>query len=262
MNSEEANAYPKHTYRMTGAGLENACKWSIKDEGKGACPHRKEVRDHDMKIKNDITDCIGRTPMVRINNITAQEGIKCEVLAKCEFLNPGGSVKDRIGRRMIVDALDKGILKKGDIIVEPTSGNTGIGLSLTAAAKGFNMIITLPEKMSQEKRDVLKALGAEIVRTPNEYAFDHAESHIGWAVKFSETLENCHLLDQYKNPGNPMAHYEETGQEIWDQCGGKLDYMFLGAGTGGTLSGISRKLKELNPNIKIIGIDPLGSILA
>ena len=256
--------YPKHTYRMVGPGLEKVCPF---DPSKGpidwsTCPHPREVRDHTKKIKDDITDCVGNTPLVRVNNITAIEGIKCELLAKCEFLNPGGSVKDRIGRRMVVDAINSGRIKKGDILIEPTSGNTGIGLSVSAAAKGFRMVITMPEKMSQEKRDVLKALGAEIIRTPNEYAFDHANCHIGLAVKMSEDVENCHMLDQYKNSGNPMAHYEETGQEIWNACEGKLDYVFMGAGTGGTMSGIARALKEKNPNIKIIAVDPPGSILA
>ena len=254
--------YPKHPVIMEKEGLEKVCKYKISDPTAGTCPHTREKRDHVKKIKDNITDCIGNTPLVRINNITKAEGVKCELLAKCEFLNPGGSVKDRIGRRMINDALENGTIKEGDILIEPTSGNTGIGLSITAAAKGFRMIITLPEKMSQEKRDVLKALGAEIVRTPNEYAFDHAHSHIGLAWKFSQDLENAHVLDQYKNPGNPMAHYEETGQEIWDQCEGKLDYVFIGAGTGGTCTGISRKLKELDSNIKIIAVDPFGSILA
>ena len=161
-----------------------------------------------------------------------------------------------------MDAIKTGRIKKGDILIEPTSGNTGIGLSVAAAAKGFRMIITMPEKMSQEKRDVLKALGAEIIRTPNEYAFDHLNCHIGLAFKMENEMENAHILDQYKNPGNPMAHYDETGQEIWDQCEGKLDYVFMGAGTAGTLCGISRKLKEKNPDIKIIAIDPPGSILA
>lgn len=253
--------YPRHTYRMEGDGLDKVCKWK-RGDGLEGCPHTLEVRDHAKKIKDDITDCVGNTPLVRINNITKAEGIECEVLAKCEFLNPGGSVKDRIGRRMIVDAMRNGTLKKGDILIEPTSGNTGIGLSVTAASKGFRMIITMPEKMSQEKRDVLKALGAEIIRTPNEYAFDHANCHIGLAVKLQVELENAHMLDQYKNTGNPMAHYQETGQEIWDQCDGKLDYVFVGAGTGGTIAGISRCLKEKNPNITIVGVDPYGSILA
>lgn len=188
--------YPRHTMRMTGDGLENVCKYNVK-EGMdiSKCPHMQEKRDYSKKIKDDITDCVGNTPMVRINNITAAEGIKCELLAKCEFLNPGGSVKDRIGRRMVIDALKQGRIKKGDILIEPTSGNTGIGLSIAAASKGFRMIITMPEKMSQEKRDVLKALGAEIVRTPNEYAFDHANCHIGIAFKLSQELENAHILD-------------------------------------------------------------------
>eukprot|EP00356_Strombidium_inclinatum_P013715 CAMPEP_0170493560 /NCGR_PEP_ID=MMETSP0208-20121228/14095_1 /TAXON_ID=197538 /ORGANISM="Strombidium inclinatum, Strain S3" /LENGTH=485 /DNA_ID=CAMNT_0010769505 /DNA_START=23 /DNA_END=1477 /DNA_ORIENTATION=+ len=248
--------------KMVGEGLENVCPFNHKEGMTDKCPHPREVRDHNLKIKNDITDCVGNTPLIRVNNLTEMEGIKCEILAKCEFLNPGGSVKDRIGRRMIIDSINSGKLQKGDILIEPTSGNTGIGLSVTAAAKGFRMIITMPEKMSQEKRDVLKALGAEIVRTPNHYGFDHAHSHIGIACKLEDELERAFILDQYKNTGNPMAHYEETGQEIWDQCEGKLDYVFIGAGTGGTLCGISRKLKEKNPDIKIIAIDPPGSILA
>ena len=255
--------YPRHSEKMESEGLEFVCKYNIKDGGNvEGCPHIREVRDYNKKIKDNITDCIGNTPMVRINNITAAEGIKCELLAKCEFLNPGGSVKDRIGRRMIIDAYKQGRIKKGDIIIEPTSGNTGIGLSITAAALGNRMIITLPEKMSQEKRDVLKALGAEIIRTPNHYAFDHADSHIGIAFRLEAELENAHVLDQYKNPSNPIAHYEETGKEIWEQCDGKLDYIFIGAGTVGTLTGISRALKERDPNIKVIALDPYGSDLA
>lgn len=254
--------YPKHTVKMQSEGLEKVCKYDVKSPDWAKCPHIREVRDHTGLIKSDITDCIGNTPLVRINNITAKDGIKCEILAKCEFLNPGGSVKDRIGRRMVVDALQQERIKKGDVLIEPTSGNTGIGLSVAAAAKGMKMVITMPEKMSQEKRDVLKALGAEIIRTPNPYAFDHKFSHIGIAFQLEEDLPNAHVLDQYKNPGNPMAHYEETGREIYDQCGGKLDYVFLGAGTAGTLTGISRAIKERDPNIKIIAVDPFGSILA
>merc|ERR1719265_1903886 len=163
---------------------------------------------------------------------------------------------------MIMDALKEGRIKQGDILIEPTSGNTGVGLSVTAAAKGFRVIITMPEKMSQEKQDVLKALGAEIIRTPNEYGFDHAKSHIGIAYSLSQELPNSHILDQYKNPGNPMSHYDGTAEEIWQACEGKIDYMFMGAGTGGTITGISRKLKERDPNITIVGVDPYGSILA
>ena len=137
-------------------------------------------------------------------------------MAKCEYMNPGGSVKDRIGRRMVLDAEVSGRIKKGDTLIEPTSGNTGIGLSLAAALRGYNMIITLPEKMSQEKQDVLQALGATIIRTPTEMPFDHVCSHIGVALDLSRTLPNAHLLDQYSNPSNPIAHYDETAQEIYD----------------------------------------------
>lgn len=193
-------------------------------------------------------------------------------------MNPGGSVKDRIGRRMVMDAEKLGHIKKGDndILIEPTSGNTGVGLSMAAAVKGYNMIITMPEKMSQEKQDALKGLGATIVRTPTENGFDHAQSHIGLAFEMERDLNAEHdkdaskprarVLDQYKNPGNPMAHYDETGEEIWTQTGGDIDYLVAGAGTGGTITGIARKLKERarehDRKIHVVGIDPNGSILA
>lgn len=163
---------------------------------------------------------------------------------------------------MVVDAEISGRIKPGDTLIEPTSGNTGIGLAMTAASKGYNMVITLPEKMSQEKSDVLAALGATIIRTPTEMPFDHVASHIGVALDLQRTLPNAHILDQYKNPSNPLAHYDETAQEIYDQCGGKVDYVVVSAGTGGQITGISRKLKELNPEIQIVGVDPNGSILA
>ncbi len=163
---------------------------------------------------------------------------------------------------MVLDAEKQGRLKKGDIIVEPTSGNTGIGLSMAAAARGYRMIITLPEKMSTEKENALRGLGAEIVRTPTELPTEHIDSHMGVAHKFTQDLENCHMLDQYSNPSNPMSHYDGTGQEIWDQCEGKIDTVVLGVGTGGTITGIARFLKDKNPNIRIVGVDPHGSCLA
>jgi cystathionine beta-synthase len=183
-------------------------------------------------------------------------------VAKCEYLNPGGSVKDRIGRRMVLDAEKTGRIKKGDIIIEPTSGNTGIGLSMAAAARGYKMIITMPEKMSLEKENGLRGLGAEIVRTSTELPTDHIDSHMGVAIKLSEDLENAHMLDQYVNPSNPIAHYEGTAQEIWDQCEGKLDMVVVGSGTGGTITGIARFFKDKDPSIQIVGVDPHGSILA
>jgi cystathionine beta-synthase len=209
-----------------------------------------------------ILENIGYTPMVKINKITKDEGLGCEIVAKCEYFNAGGSVKDRIGRRMVEDAEKSGRIKPGDTLIEPTSGNTGIGLALSAAVKGYNMIITLPEKMSKEKVDVLKALGAQIIRTPTEAAWDAPESHIGVAKKLNKEIPNSHILDQYGNPSNPLAHYDGTAEEILEQTNGKIDMVVMTAGTGGTLTGIARKIKERVPNCKIVGVDPEGSILA
>jgi len=214
------------------------------------------------KICPTVLANIGNTPLVRLNKIPQSLGVKCEILAKCEFFNSGGSVKDRIGLRMVEDAERSGRIKPGDTLIEPTSGNTGIGLALAAAIKGYKMIITLPEKMSQEKVDVLKALGAQIIRTPTEAAYDAPESHIGVAKRLNAEIPNSHILDQYGNPSNPLAHYEGTAEEILEQCDGKVDMVVISAGTGGTLTGIAKKLKEVLPNCKIVGVDPEGSILA
>ena len=212
------------------------------------------------KIKDSILDAIGNTPLVRLRSIGRETG--CEYLVKCEYLNAGGSVKDRIGRRMVLEAEKSGRIKPGDTLIEPTSGNTGIGMALAAAVRGYRMVITMPEKMSREKQVVLEALGAEIIRTPTEAAFDAPESHIGVAKQLQKILPNAHILNQYGNPDNPMAHYEGTGREIVEQCDGKLDILVLTAGTGGTLSGIARRVKEEVPNCRIVGVDPVGSLLA
>jgi cystathionine beta-synthase len=196
-------------------------------------PHIRKPLVPKPKIMNTILENIGNTPLVRINKLSKAAGLKCELLAKCEFFNAGGSVKDRIGLKMVEDAERQGRIKPGDTLIEPTSGNTGIGLALAAAIKGYRMIITLPEKMSNEKVDVLKALGAEIIRTPTEAAFDSPDSHIGVANKLLSEIPNSHILDQYANPSNPMAHYDGTAEEIWQQCDGKLDMIVLTAGTGG-----------------------------
>ncbi|DAZ95465.1 TPA: hypothetical protein N0F65_002150, partial [Lagenidium giganteum] len=213
-------------------------------------------------ILPDILSAIGHTPMVRINSIGKKAHLECELLAKCEFFNAGGSVKDRIGRRMVEEAEKSGRIKPGDTLIEPTSGNTGIGLALAAAIKGYRCIITLPEKMSAEKVNVLKALGAEIIRTPTEAAWDSPESHIGVALRLQKEIPNAHILDQYVNPNNPLAHYEGTAEEILYQCDGKVDMVVMGVGTGGTISGVAKKLKERCPNVIIVGVDPVGSILA
>jgi cystathionine beta-synthase len=221
--------------------------------------HRVELAP---KILPDILYRIGNTPLVRCDKIAKKYGLKCELLAKCEYFNAGGSVKDRIAYRMIVEAEKSGRIKPGDTIIEPTSGNTGIGLALSCAIRGYRCIIVMPEKMSQEKVDVLRALGAEIIRTPTEAAFDAPESHIGVSNRLVKEIPNAHILDQYSNPGNPLAHYDGTAVEIIEACDGKIDMFVAGAGTGGTISGIARRLKEDVPNCTIVGADPYGSILA
>jgi len=235
------------------------CTWFPGTTEKSPHEHYRRPRE---KILGSALDFVGNTPMIRINKIGRDAGLQCELLAKCEFYSAGGSVKDRIGLRMIEDAERSGRIKPGDTLIEPTSGNTGIGLALAAALKGYRMIITLPEKMSQEKVDVLKALGAEIIRTPTEAAFDSPESHIGVALRLNKEIPNSHILDQYANPSNPLAHYDNTAEEILDACDGKLDMIVLSAGTGGTLTGVARKLKEKVPGIIVVAVDPKGSILA
>jgi cystathionine beta-synthase len=214
---------------------------------------------HDT-IYDSVLDAVGHTPMVRLARIGRD--LPCELVAKCEFMNPGGSVKDRIGVRMLLDAERSGRIRPGDTLIEPSSGNTGIGIAFAAAVRGYRVIITMPEKMSQEKQVVLEALGAEIIRTPTEAAWDSPDSHIGVAKRLKEVIPKAHILDQYANPSNPAAHEEGTAQEILAQCGGKLDAVVMTAGTGGTISGVARGIKRVLPDALIIGVDPEGSILA
>jgi len=212
------------------------------------------------EIQESILAAVGGTPLVRLTRICRD--LPVEILGKCEFMNPGGSVKDRIGVRMIADAEACGRIHPGDALIEPTSGNTGIGMAMAAAVRGYRMIITMPEKMSREKQVVLEALGAEIIRTPTEAAWDAPESHIGVAKRLREVIPNSHILDHYSNPSNPLAHEEGTAAEIIEQTGGKLDAIVLTAGTGGTLSGVARGIKSKLPDALIVGVDPEGSILA
>ncbi|KAK1141359.1 cystathionine beta-synthase [Aspergillus melleus] len=209
-----------------------------------------------------ITQHIGNTPLVRLNRLPQSLGIETTVFAKLEYFNAGGSVKDRIALRMIEEAERTGRIKPGDTLIEPTSGNTGIGLALVAAVKGYKTIITLPEKMSAEKVAVLRALNATIIRTPNEAAYDSPESHIGVAKRLEKELPNAHILDQYGNVNNPLAHEFGTAEEIWTQTNGQIKAIVAGAGTGGTITGLARGLKKHNSNIQVIGADPQGSILA
>lgn len=231
-------------------------------------PHFHKPFVQRPKIAKDVTELIGNTPLVRLNRIPQSEGFNCEFLAKCEFLNPAGSVKERIAWRMIEEAERKGVLKPGDTLIEPTSGNTGIGLALVAAVKGYHCVIVMPEKMSQEKEHMLRGLGAEIVRTRTSAVFDEEDSHIRTAERIKQQLgPRAHILNQYTNEYNPIAHYDQTAEEILNDCAGedgtvKLDLIVIGAGTGGTVTGLSRKLKEKIPNCEIVAVDPEGSILA
>ncbi len=211
-----------------------------------------------MPLKT-ILETAGNTPVVRLDKIGAQ--LKCELFGKCEFFNPGGSVKDRIGIRMIEEAEKSGRIKPGDTLIEPTSGNTGIGMALAAAVKGYKMIIVMPEKMSMEKQVVLEALGAEIIRTPTEAAWDDPGSHLNVAKKLNDEISDSYILDQYANPDNPNAHYFGTAEEIISEFGTDLDMVVMGVGTGGTITGVAKKLKEAIPDISIVGADPIGSIL-
>ena len=210
-------------------------------------------------IHENILSTIGNTPVVKINKIA--KNLDCNVFAKCEFFNPDGSVKDRIGWNMVKEAELSGRIKPGDTLIEPTSGNTGQGIALAAAVKGYDCIITLPEKMSKEKQIALEALGAKIIRTPSKASFDSPESHIGVAKKLQKEIPNSHILDQYANPSNPEAHYDGTAQEILDVFGKDLHMVVMGVGTGGTITGVAKRLKEEIPDIVIVGADPVGSIL-
>lgn len=211
-------------------------------------------------LYDSILETVGNTPLVRLKRVG--KNLKCNLFAKCEFLNPGGSVKDRIAVRMVEEAEKSGRIKPGDTLIEPTSGNTGIGIALAGAVKGYQVIITMPEKMSKEKQVVLESLGAKIIRTPTEAAWDDPESHIEVAKRLAEELPRAHILDQYKNQDNPRAHYEGTGQEILDALENKVDMVVMGAGTGGTITGVAKKIKEVNPACLIVGADPIGSILS
>lgn len=218
---------------------------------------------HPPVVMSSITEQIGNTPLVRLNKIPQTFNLAPIIYAKLEFFNAGGSVKDRIALRMIEAAEASGRIKPGqNTLIEPTSGNTGIGLALVGAVKGYRTIITMPEKMSQEKVAVLKALGAEIVRTPTQAAFDSPESHIGVARRLEKEIPGGVILDQYGNENNPLAHELGTAEEIWKQTDGRVTVLVAGAGTGGTITGIARGLRKHKADVKIVAADPQGSILA
>ena len=211
-----------------------------------------------MKYSNHITELIGQTPLVKINNIT--KDIKGTILAKIESFNPGHSIKDRIGLQLIKDAEKKGLLKSGGTIIEATSGNTGMGLALTAIQRGYKLICTMSDKQSKEKIDILKAMGAKVHICPTNVAPDHPNSYYSVAKKLNSEIPNSFYPNQYDNLSNKKAHYLTTGPEIWEQTKGRITHFVAGVGTGGTISGTAKFLKEKNKKIQVWGIDPYGSV--
>ena len=208
------------------------------------------------KIYNSIAELVGNTPLLRLSNYIENNKIDANIIAKVEYFNPAGSVKDRIAKAIIEDYEAKGLLKKGSTIIEPTSGNTGIGLAAIAASKGYRLIITLPETMSVERRNLIKAYGAELVLTEGSLGMKGA---IAKANELHEQIKDSIIAGQFVNPANPKAHYDTTGPEIYNALDGKVDIFVAGIGTGGTISGVGKFLKEKNPNVKVVGVEPKGS---
>ena len=208
------------------------------------------------KIAKKLTDLVGNTPLLELGKFSILKGLKTPVIAKVEYFNPGGSVKDRVALAMIEDAEAKGILKPGATIIEPTSGNTGVGLALVSAVKGYKLILTMPETMSVERRNLVKAYGATVKLTPGK---DGMPGAIKAAEELRDSIPGSVILQQFENAANPRRHYETTGREIWEQTDGKIDIIVAGVGTGGTISGIGKRLKEYNPNIKVVAVEPATS---
>ena len=208
------------------------------------------------KIAKQLTDLIGHTPLLELSKFSAQKGLQTPVVAKVEYFNPGGSVKDRIALAMIEDAEQKGLLKPGATIIEPTSGNTGVGLALVSAVRGYHLILTMPETMSVERRNLVKAYGAEVRLTSGK---DGMAGAIRAAEELRDSIPGSIILQQFENPANPAKHYATTGVEIWNDTDGQVDIFVAGVGTGGTVSGIGKFLKEQNPNVKVIAVEPKSS---
>ena len=207
-------------------------------------------------IARDLTELVGRTPLLEASRFSRRRGLSCRLLCKLEYLNPAGSVKDRVALWMLRGAEESGALKPGATIIEPTSGNTGIGLAAMGAALGYKVVLTMPETMSQERRDLLKAYGAQIILTPGDKGMAGA---IGKAQELAASIPGSFIPGQFDNPRNPQAHYDTTGPELWEQCDGELDVFVAGIGTGGTLTGTGKFLREERPSIQLVGVEPAGS---
>jgi len=222
-------------------------------------PSSKLSSSDELRVYDNILETIGKTPLVRLNRVARSTG--CPIYAKIEFMNPGGSVKDRIGTTMIAEAEASGRLKPGGTVVESTSGNTGVGLAIACTIKGYKAVFVMPDKMSQEKIQLLRAFGAKVVITPTAVAPDDPRSYYSVANRIVAETPNAILANQYHNPENPLSHYQTTGPEIWGQTQGRVTDVVVGMGTGGTISGVGKYLKERNPEIQMVGVDPTGSIL-
>ncbi|XP_060531256.1 cystathionine beta-synthase-like [Cylas formicarius] len=225
-------------------------------------PHTRENWKHNYKIYPDVLSLIGNTPMVKLNKIPKEYGLTCNVFVKCEFLNPGGSVKDRMAKRVFEDAEKQGLIHPGMTIIEPSSGNTGIAVALISAIKGYKCVIVMSEKISQEKEAVITSLGATVVRVPVTEDSFSPNGLFGTVARLRQEIPNSFVFDQFSNPSNPLTHYDTTAEEILDQLDNKVDLIVFGGGTGGTITGIGRKFREISPNTKIVGFDPEGSQFA
>ncbi|CAG9826825.1 unnamed protein product [Diabrotica balteata] len=241
---------------------EQKCPWNPKVDRSTSIHTKVDWKAPKPKILPNALHAIGNTPLIKLNRIPQQEGLECDIYVKCEFFNPGGSVKDRMANRILTDAENEGILKPGCTIIEPSSGNTGIGLAMAAAIKGYRCIIVMSEKISKEKEYVMRALGAEVIRCPVTANSFSPYGMFGTVHRLSKEIPNSVIFDQFSNPGNPLTHYDTTAEEIYDQCDKQVDMIIMGAGTGGTVTGIGRKFKEISPKTEIVCADPFGSSFA
>jgi cystathionine beta-synthase len=249
---------PGDALALPGAPFHGRGLYRRRDEGGW---YITRMENGKMEFYENVLEVVGNTPLVRMRRVEEGEGIRATLLAKVEYMNPGGSVKDRPALKMLEDAEKRGLLEPGGTIVEPTSGNTGAGLALAAAVKGYRCICVMPEKASKEKQDLLKALGAEVVVTPLTPP-DDPEGYYKVAERLAEEIPGGYKPGQYENPANPLAHYETTGPELWRQTAGRITHFVAGMGTCGTITGTARYLKEMNPDVTVVGVDPEGSIFS